>query len=112
MASRKRKMAWRQYCVCILNTAKCFDILPKPTVFRCVDCGKRATCWEHRDYGKPLDVEPTCHRCNLRRGPAKYPNRMPWAFACFWRGWKNYPIFKRAPGLEFARMRASKRNGS
>lgn len=36
----------------------------------CVDCGKRANRYDHRDYLKPLDVEPVCHGCNLRRGPA------------------------------------------
>lgn len=38
--------------------------------FACKDCGKRATEYDHRDYSKPLDVEPVCHSCNLRRGPA------------------------------------------
>jgi hypothetical protein len=37
----------------------------------CVDCkGKRAVHYEHRDYGKPLEVDPVCQGCNLRRGPA------------------------------------------
>jgi len=35
----------------------------------CVDCGNQATEYDHRDYNKPLDVEPTCRRCNMRRGP-------------------------------------------
>ena len=35
----------------------------------CVDCGRAATVLEHRHSLRPLDVEPTCHRCNLRRGP-------------------------------------------
>src|SRR3990167_672604 len=38
----------------------------------CVDCGKPAICYDHRDYGKPLKVSPVCHRCNILRGPAKY----------------------------------------
>lgn len=37
----------------------------------CVDCGRPARCYEHRDYSKPLEVEPVCHRCNLRRGRAR-----------------------------------------
>lgn len=36
----------------------------------CVDCGKPARDYEHRDYSKPLDVQPTCRSCNIRRGPA------------------------------------------
>jgi hypothetical protein len=40
----------------------------------CMDCGERATCWEHRDYARPLDVQPTCHSCNLLRGHAAHPD--------------------------------------
>lgn len=36
----------------------------------CVDCGEQAFCYDHRDYSRPLDVEPVCHACNIRRGPA------------------------------------------
>ncbi len=37
---------------------------------RCIDCGAQAEHYDHRDYNKPLQVDPTCRRCNLRRGPA------------------------------------------
>jgi hypothetical protein len=37
----------------------------------CVDCGNTAQCYDHRDYGKPLDVVPVCRKCNFRRGSAK-----------------------------------------
>jgi len=37
----------------------------------CVDCGCPASGYDHRDYDKPLEVEPVCYRCNQRRGPAK-----------------------------------------
>ena len=37
----------------------------------CKDCGKPATQYDHRDYAKPLEVEPVCGRCNLERGAAK-----------------------------------------
>lgn len=41
---------------------------------RCTDCPNTATQWDHRDYRKPLAVEPVCKGCNLRRGPGKpYP---------------------------------------
>ena len=36
----------------------------------CVDCGARASCYDHRDYNKPLDVDPVCRSCNYKRGPA------------------------------------------
>jgi hypothetical protein len=36
----------------------------------CVDCGKVATCHDHRDYSKPLDVDPVCGSCNWLRGKA------------------------------------------
>lgn len=38
---------------------------------KCVDCKRnRATCYDHRNYLKPLDVAPVCHMCNVRRGRA------------------------------------------
>lgn len=44
-------------------------LAPVKTKF-CVDCGKPAAHYDHRDYNRPLDVEPVCVRCNVRRGPA------------------------------------------
>lgn len=41
----------------------------------CVDCGSPAHHYDHRDYSKPLDVEPVCARCNSLRGPALRPMR-------------------------------------
>lgn len=38
----------------------------------CVDCGGRALNYEHRDYSKPLDVEPVCVKCNKERGKANF----------------------------------------
>jgi len=37
---------------------------------KCVDCGKPARVYDHRDYAHPLDVDPVCKRCNQKRGPA------------------------------------------
>lgn len=37
----------------------------------CDDCGKPANVYDHRDYGKPLDVDPVCFSCNCKRGYAK-----------------------------------------
>lgn len=35
----------------------------------CVDCSKPAQVYDHRDYTRPLDVEPVCLSCNRKRGP-------------------------------------------
>lgn len=44
--------------------------LPCLTTLVCADCGSQAQVYDHRDYSKPLEVEPVCHSCNVRRGPA------------------------------------------
>ena len=44
--------------------------LPRPNTLLCLDCGSPAQVYDHRDYNKPLDVEPVCHACNVKRGPA------------------------------------------
>lgn len=45
-------------------------ILPAPETLKCVDCGHSAVHYEHRDYNRPLDVEPVCRSCNAKRGAA------------------------------------------
>jgi hypothetical protein len=35
-----------------------------------MDCGAKATAYDHRDHAKPLDVQPVCDSCNSKRGPA------------------------------------------
>lgn len=45
--------------------------LPPAKTLVCVDCGDTARDYDHRDYGKPLQVEPVCRSCNRRRGPAR-----------------------------------------
>lgn len=42
--------------------------LPKASDCACVDCGIPAREYDHRDYAKPLQVDPVCRGCNLRRG--------------------------------------------
>lgn len=38
---------------------------------KCVDCAiAPADVYDHRDYTKPLQVEPVCYGCNRARGPA------------------------------------------
>lgn len=36
----------------------------------CRDCGFYASSYDHRDYNKPLAVDPVCWECNVLRGPA------------------------------------------
>lgn len=43
--------------------------LPRADSMKCVDCGTQARDWDHRDYSKPLDVQPVCRSCNKKRGP-------------------------------------------
>ncbi len=50
-------------------------VLHHPRMFFCVDCeDKQAECYDHRDYRKPLDVDPVCRSCDKRRGTG-YPLR-------------------------------------
>ena len=44
--------------------------IPHISTQSCVDCGKQATDYDHRDYSKPLEVESTCRSCNVKRGKA------------------------------------------
>ena len=36
----------------------------------CVDCGKPAQHYDHRDYNEPIKVDPVCRVCNAARGHA------------------------------------------
>lgn len=42
--------------------------LRPPSERLCADCGKRAHCYDHRDYSRALDVDPVCIACNWKRG--------------------------------------------
>lgn len=46
--------------------------LQPATDFPCVDCGRRADGYDHRDYRLAAVVEPVCHSCNMKRGPARW----------------------------------------
>jgi hypothetical protein len=43
--------------------------IPPASALICVDCGKQAKCYDHRDYSKPMEIEPVCIKCNAIRGP-------------------------------------------
>lgn len=52
----------------ILQEQKYRGYKDSPEGEKCVDCGEPAKHWEHRNYARPLIVEPVCHSCNLKRG--------------------------------------------
>jgi hypothetical protein len=66
---RPRKNGQAQAAAAVNKAVRNGILVPVATL-TCVDCGKPAQCYEHRDYNKPLQVEPTCKGCNIRRGPA------------------------------------------
>lgn len=45
-------------------------LLPRASTLTCVDCGRQAQVYDHRDYDKPLAVDGVCRSCNTKRGPA------------------------------------------
>lgn len=67
----------RNYALAWVNRAVRYGRLLPPETFRCVDCDEWAEVWEHRDYSKPLQVEPVCKSCNALRGPGYIRHRAP-----------------------------------
>lgn len=57
--------------------------LPDPRSALCVDCGRAATEYDHRDYNEPLKVDPVCRGCNARRGKAKPKQWAPGEWAAY-----------------------------
>ena len=55
-------------CAAVARAIKS-GVLKPARDFHCVDCGGQATDYDHRDYGKPLQVDPVCRSCNKLRGP-------------------------------------------
>jgi len=54
----------------VLKLAVAHLRLPPVGACYCMDCGKDAQAYDHRDYARPLDVVPVCTVCNFRRGSA------------------------------------------
>lgn len=46
-------------------------LIPRADSCVCVDCGSSAQVHDHRDYNKPLQVDPVCRSCNYKRGSVK-----------------------------------------
>lgn len=64
------RMAIRQRAANLVAKAIKAGELQRPGAFSCVDCGRPAMHYDHRDYTKPLNVVPVCRSCNVMRGPA------------------------------------------
>lgn len=54
----------------VVRAAIITGVLPPAKSLRCADCGAQAQQYDHRDYSKPLDVDPVCRSCNAKRGCA------------------------------------------
>lgn len=67
----------RSFASGIVAAAIRYGVLKKATECTCADCGKPAQEYDHRDYAKPLDVDPVCRSCNILRGPGKPAFEMP-----------------------------------
>lgn len=75
------ELFWQRTAMKMVRYAKSFGLLPAlDGSIACVDCGKPAEIYEHRDYSRPLDVEPTCVSCNRHRGTAIWPAADRYAF--------------------------------
>lgn len=73
---------WKTAANAAVAKAKKLGILPDLVtgLYACVDCGGVASQYDHRNYARPLDVEPVCASCNCKRGSAKYPDASDYNF--------------------------------
>jgi uncharacterized Zn finger protein (UPF0148 family) len=71
---KARVVAQRAAGVAVRMAIKRGELQPAHT-HTCVDCGAQAVGYEHRDYSKPLEVDPICDSCNYRRGPAIWSSK-------------------------------------
>ena len=60
-------MKMRGWAASVVQNAKYRGYVGRPEDQKCVDCGKQAKHWEHRNYARPLIIEPVCQSCNLKR---------------------------------------------
>lgn len=67
---RKPQCKWAQRAHHLVARAIKNGMLPSPKTLDCMDCGWGAQCYDHRDYNKPLAVDPVCFSCNCKRGAA------------------------------------------
>lgn len=72
---RQERHVIRSRAHVLVRGARLRGELPQPQALICVDCGKDADVYDHRDYSEPLQVAAVCHSCNQLRGPAHYAYR-------------------------------------
>lgn len=77
MLPKEKYKALKRKCIAKYEWAKRNGKIDPIEGKKCVDCGKPATCYDHRSYYKPLEVEPVCKKCNSKRGQA-YPYCSGW----------------------------------
>lgn len=72
ICDRCRPAHFRAQCSAVGAVRKAVNVgMLKPArTLACVDCGGQAEHYDHRDYRKPLRVEPVCRSCNILRGVA------------------------------------------
>ena len=71
-ACRKQAQLVQQRAVAKVRHAVKTGKLLHPTKHRCYDCDRPAQVYDHRDYAKPIAVEPVCQSCNHKRKQAKW----------------------------------------
>lgn len=70
----EQEARWAHLTHSIVSRAIRHGLLPKlDGTIACTDCGGAAKVYDHRDYSRPLDVEPVCTSCNCRRYMGKWP---------------------------------------
>lgn len=68
--SRRQPSRYQRLAHSYVTTAIYNGDLPKlDGSVACVDCGHPAVEYDHRDYKKPMEVDPVCKSCNQLRGP-------------------------------------------
>lgn len=68
--SRRQPSRYQRLAHSYVTTAIYNGDLPKlDGGVACVDCGAPAVEYDHRDYKKPMEVDPVCKSCNQLRGP-------------------------------------------
>ena len=70
MEIRSRYITGGAYAGNEVAKAKRRGEIPSAADFDCVDCGSPASVYDHRDYNRPLDIQPVCRSCNKKRGKA------------------------------------------
>ena len=53
----------------VANAVRRGTLMPARSYY-CTDCPREAEQFDHRDYTRPLDVDPVCRSCNVMRGHA------------------------------------------